>query len=144
LDRPQYAYSEARGQYDSKGILEHLVRAGPAEGVRLLGVTQVDLFVPILKFVFGLAQVGGTGAVVSTHRLRPEFYEEPSDGERLLQRVEKTAVHELGHTLGLIHCRRPLCVMHSSTDVESTDQKGPDYCPTCRELLQWHLERCRP
>ena len=48
---------------------------------RVLGVTDVDIFASHLTFVFGEAQCPGRAALISTHRLRPEFYGEPSDPE---------------------------------------------------------------
>jgi predicted Zn-dependent protease len=45
----------------------------PADAVRILGVTEGDLAIPTLKFVFGQAQLDGPVAVVSLARLRQEF-----------------------------------------------------------------------
>jgi archaemetzincin len=138
---PRFAYDERRGQYESKGILKDLIACCPERSFRFLGVTDVDLFVPILTYVFGLAQMDGPCAVVSTHRLRPQFYGEPPDSERFLERVEKTALHELGHCLGLTHCRDRRCVMYSSTRIQDTDFKRTAFCPTCLDLFRWQLER---
>jgi len=136
---PEYAYNVARCQYDSRVILKRLIQSCK-DDTRLLAVTQVDLYVPILKYVYGLAQVGGRCSLISLHRLCPEFYDQPSDPALLLDRAEKTAIHELGHTLGLTHCRYQRCVMYSSTSIENTDFKNPDFCPTCFELFKWYLE----
>ena len=139
MGTPQYAYDEKRDQYNSKLIVKRLLKTCHKDILALMGVTQVDLYVPILKYVYGLAQLNGQCSVISTHRLRPEFYGQPSDTDCLLSRVEKTALHELGHCLGLTHCRDPRCVMYSSTKIEDTDAKKANYCPTCSELFQWHL-----
>ena len=66
---------------------------------RLLGITQLDLYIPILTFVFGEAQLGGASAVVSYHRLQQEFYGLPQDRDLLANRLLIESVHELGHTL---------------------------------------------
>lgn len=142
LEHPKYAYDYGRCQYDSRLILKRLLRCCPEDTTRFLGVTEVDLFVPILRFVYGLAQLDGRCLLVSVHRLRPQFYNLPPKGESLLSRVEKTALHELGHTFGLTHCQDRYCVMHSSSRIEDTDTKQPAFCPTCRELFRWQLERC--
>ena len=138
---PQAAYDKKRAQYNSKLIVKQLLKTCSKDVLALMGVTHVDLFVPILKYVYGLAQLDGQCSVISLHRLHPEFYNQPSDPERLLSRVEKTALHELGHCLGLTHCRNPRCVMYSSTKIEDTDKKNAHYCPTCSELFQWHLRK---
>lgn len=141
MENPKYAYDERRSQYNSKLILQHLIKFCPHEALGFMGITHVDLFVPILKFVFGLAQMEGQCSIISTHRLRPQFYDQQPDPSLFLARVEKTALHELGHCLGLTHCRDRRCVMYSSTRIEDTDSKQSDFCPTCIELFQWHLDR---
>ena len=141
LEEPGYAYNEKRCQYDSKLILKHLIGDCPHDTLRLIGVTHVDLYVPILKYVYGLAQIEGSCAVISIHRLRPKFYQQPSNQGVLLSRVKKTALHEMGHTFGLTHCRDRGCVMHSSTRIEDTDYKQSTYCPSCLDLFHWYLER---
>lgn len=64
----------------------------------LLGITRVDLYVPILKYVFGEEQMEGPCALVSLHRQRQEFYGLDRDDALLSQRVVKESVHELGQT----------------------------------------------
>lgn len=139
LENPAYAFDATRSQYDSKTILKRLKRLDNPRSLKILGIADVDLFIPILKYVFGLAEIHGQCAVISLVRLRPQFYDAPPDSELFLARLEKTALHELGHTFGLTHCRDRRCVMCSSTRIEETDAKGLDFCPTCRELLTWHM-----
>jgi len=127
----EFAYNPARGQYHSTEILKRLLQDPPAESWRILGVTDVDLFIPILTFVFGEAQLGDTGALVSMHRLRPEFYGMPNDPELLRARLLDEALHELGHTLGLQHCPDYLCVMSASHSVERIDLKRAGFCKAC-------------
>jgi len=100
----------------------------------VLGVADSDLFIPILTFVFGEAQLGpadATAALVSMYRLRQEFYGMPPDPETLSARLLKEALHELGHTFGLRHCADYRCVMSSSPSVENIDLKLAQFCPAC-------------
>jgi archaemetzincin len=127
----EFAYNPGRGQYHSTEILKRLLQGPGREGWRILGVTDVDLYIPILTFVFGEAQLGDTGALVSTHRLRPEFYGMPKDPGLLQGRLLKEALHELGHTLGLQHCPDYLCVMSASHSVERIDLKQAGFCRAC-------------
>jgi len=128
-------YDPVRNQYNSTWILSQLLSEAPKEDCKILGVTSVDLFVPVLTFVFGEAQLRGRAAVVSSYRLRDELYGLPKNPERLRERLEKEAVHELAHTFGLVHCRRPECVMHSYTYAEEIDLKSKNFCSTCSVLL---------
>jgi len=135
LDLERY-FSVDRGQFNSTLILAGLLRRLPERGVRIVGLTRVDLFIPVLTFVFGQAQLGGAGAIVSTHRLRHEFYGLPPDQAGLLDRTVKEIVHEVGHTLGLVHCADYACVMHAATYVEDVDLKSRRFCLNCRAGLE--------
>jgi len=129
-----FAFDAARGQFHSTAILQGM--AALAEpGVRLLGVTSLDLYVPVLTFVFGEAQLEGRCALVSLHRLREEFYGLPASNDLLHERLTKEAVHELGHTFGLRHCHDWRCVMASAHGVERLDVKTADFCSACRAAV---------
>jgi archaemetzincin len=125
-----------RGQYNSSLILQQLIFKPPPDAEKILGVLDVDLFIPILTFVFGEAQLQGIGAVVSTQRLHNRFYGLPENTEVTSERLLKEAVHELGHTFGLIHCSQPKCVMNSSTYAENIDQKSAELCPLCQQSVK--------
>ncbi len=126
------SFAPERGQYHATLLLAALLRHLPEPSSRILGLTPVDLFIPVLTFVFGQAQLNGPGAVVSTHRLRNRYYGLPEDEGLLLERTIKEAVHELGHSLGLVHCTHYECVMHASTHVEDVDLKAPVFCSDCQ------------
>lgn len=133
---PAPFFDPARGQYWSTAILGQLAaQFENAPVARVLGVADVDLFVPVLTFVFGEAQLDGRCAVISLFRLREEFYGLPPNPALLLERAVKEAVHELGHTYGLRHCRDWRCVMASTHAVERLDLKEADFCPACRRVL---------
>lgn len=131
----EFAFDASRDQYASRPVIAALLASCPAGVERVLGITGLDLFVPVLTFVFGEAQLEGSVALVSACRLTNDFYGIPADGERLQERVEKEAVHELGHTYGLVHCLDSLCVMHSSTYVEEIDLKDVEFCAVCAHQL---------
>ena len=131
----QKAYNPARRQYHSTGLLASLYELPRAAGAKVLGITELDLFIPIFTFVFGEAQVGGSVALISTHRLHDEFYGLPGDGPLLLTRAEKEAIHELGHASGLGHCREYDCVMRFSNSVEEVDLKTCKFCQLCRNRI---------
>lgn len=132
-------YDTQRAQYNSTGIIGHLLDryrfADAAAPTKVLGVAGQDLFIPILTYVFGEAQLGGLVGVVSYYRLPNERYGLPADGRLFSERLLKEAMHELGHTYGLIHCRGLDCVMHISTYVEDIDTKPAAFCRDCEQKL---------
>jgi len=138
---PPYAYDKARRQYNSTLLLEYLALSKPRGYAKYLGVTDVDLYAGGLNFVFGEAVLNGEDAVVSLHRLRPEFYGEPGNRRLFEERVLKEAVHELGHTFGLTHCRNPECVMSFSNSIVDTDFKKAQPCLNCQVKLFKKISR---
>ena len=132
-----FALHRARNQYYSSAILQAM-QPLVEPGARLLAVTSVDLYVPVLTFVFGEAQLTGSCAVVSLHRLREEFYGLPPHDDLMRERLVKEAVHELGHTFGLRHCDDWRCVMTSSHAVELLDVKGAEFCFLCGRVVAQH------
>jgi archaemetzincin len=131
---PAPALSPARGQYDSTRLLIEMKRQFP--GALVVGATECDLFIPVLTFVFGEAEMPGRVAIFSTHRLREEFYGLPPNRELLLARAVRELRHEYGHLHGLAHCRDWACVMSSSHSVERVDAKSDAYCRECQERLR--------
>lgn len=133
------AYRPRRGQYFATPILEELKQNIPEDAEKVLGILDVDIFVPVLNFIFGQADLGGKVALISLTRLREEFYGNRKNKKLFLERALTEATHELGHTFGLRHCDNPKCVMRFSNDVRDTDIKGADFCEQCREKLEIKL-----
>jgi archaemetzincin len=129
------ALDAGRRQYSAAKMLELLSALPADEGVKRVGVTPLDLFLPVFTHLYGYAQLGGQVAVVSTFRIRPEDGQPP---ELLLERTAKEVLHELGHTMGLVHCPAPWCAMHPSRWPEEIDLKDLAYCPPCAHVVVGH------
>jgi archaemetzincin len=132
---PAFAFHRERRQYHSSEILHAMQDIVTPHTWRVLGVAAVDLYIPILTFVFGEAQMGGPCAVVSLNRLRQEFYGLPADRNLLTHRLKKEALHEVGHTLELMHCEDYQCAMSPSHAVEWIDLKESSLCGACQERV---------
>jgi archaemetzincin len=132
-------FDPARRQYNANNLLKYINSIAGSNVLKAIGLFRVDLFIPILTFIFGQAAYKGNAGVVSVYRLRNEQYGLRPDDRLLLERLRKVVIHELGHTFGLIHCLNPECVMRSSTYVEDIDQKTLHFCNNClKELHQAH------
>ncbi|MBS7615837.1 archaemetzincin family Zn-dependent metalloprotease [Candidatus Bathyarchaeota archaeon] len=139
---PEEAFDKLRSQYCSD-ILLNAIRSYAEKARtlnRVLGVVDVDIFVPGLNFVFGEADCPGKAALISLWRLKPEFYGLPCNMEVFVDRSTKEAVHELGHTLGLEHCVNPFCVMYFSNSIFETDRKKSLFCNKCYVKVQTFME----
>ena len=136
MDVSQF-YNPGRRQYDADLMLEAMAARAPEGYLKYIGIFHGDLYIPILTYIFGQAQLNGLFGIASLYRLRNELYGLPENVDLMLERFGKVVNHELGHTFGLIHCLHPGCIMRSSNYVEDLDQKGKRLCKECsKQLLQ--------
>lgn len=140
LDLSEF-YDPTRRQYNGARLINQVESTFSSDTTKTIGLFNVDLFIPILTYIFGQAFLKGRTGIASSYRLSNERYGMKADDSILLERFEKEVVHELGHTFGLIHCHIPTCVMRSSTYVEDIDQKEPHLCPACRNEYNKTLKR---
>jgi archaemetzincin len=128
-------YDPGRRQYNGIKLLKAVDSLFLSESIKILGLFNVDLFIPILTYIFGQAYLKGRSGIVSTYRLKNELYGMRQDENLLYDRLRKVCIHELGHAFGLIHCHSPACVMKSSTYVEDIDIKSHKLCIKCRNEI---------
>lgn len=138
IGAPDLEFDPRRGQYSAPGVLKKVLAAIPGQVDKMLAVTSRDLFIPMLSFVYGQAQLNGRSAVVSLARLRQEFYSLPPNAVVLAARARKEAVHEAGHLYDLVHCDTPGCAMSLATNVRQLDLKSDALCTACGALAWEH------
>lgn len=129
-------FDSVRKQYNGNKLLSYVDQLAGNESGKFIGLFNVDLFIPILTYIYGQAYLNGKSAIASAHRLSNERYGLIRDESVFLSRLIKEVNHELGHCYGLIHCRTAGCVMQSSTYVEDIDQKNTHFCDECKVILQ--------
>jgi archaemetzincin len=134
LDLSEF-YDPTRRQYNGFKLLKEVDKIYSSDSCKTLGLFSVDLFIPILTYIFGQAFLNGNTGIASLYRLSNERYGMSTNDKYILDRFIKEVIHELGHTFGLIHCHIPTCVMRSSTYVEDIDQKNSNICHKCRDLI---------
>jgi archaemetzincin len=132
IDIPTTAYNQKRGQYLAPVLLDIVKKTGMLQGEKVLGIADIDIYAPGRAFIFGQAETMLDAAVISLCRLRQEL---PPDYDLFLDRAIKEAVHELGHTLGLDHCSKDICVMHFSSSLHDVDIKSTSFCSNCQPKL---------
>jgi len=140
IENIDFALDSGRNQYHSTSVLQQLEQSAPSFAIKVIAITKVDLFIPILTHVYGEAQLGGKACVVSTCRLR-DHITAPNPDIVFIQRIVKEAVHELGHTFSLRHCREHACIMHYCRTGLDVDRKSDQLCRYCRILLDDELKK---
>lgn len=135
LTNIEFSFDPRRNQYHSTAILQKLSDQVPPHGLKVVGIADVDLFIPILTYVFGEAQLGGKACIVSSYRLseRGSLHRGEVD---FPGRLAKETIHELGHTFKLKHCQQRGCVMHYARSVDDVDYKSKALCRHCRILME--------
>jgi archaemetzincin len=134
LDLSEF-YDPARRQYNGTSLLKKVDTAFGSDQEKMIALFKVDLFIPILTYIFGQAYLKGRSGIVSVYRLSNERYGLKADDKILADRFRKEVIHELGHMFGLVHCSDPICVMRVSTYVEDIDQKNHNLCSSCKNNL---------
>jgi archaemetzincin len=137
---PQEAWYPPRRRYRADRILDFLrghLDSEP-ETTRVLGLTAVDISTTKGRHedwgVFGLGDLGGRACVISSYRLSERGRRHD---ELVTFRVVTTAVHEVGHTLGLTHCDDPRCVMRDAEgSIRTVDTSDGRLGPICRERIE--------
>jgi archaemetzincin len=139
LQNVDFAFESSRNQHCSTPILEKLAGLAPPRAVKILAICSMDLFIPILTYVYGEAQLGGKACIISTHRLKEGLG--TGQPEIFIQRVVKEAIHELGHTFNLRHCEDQTCCMHYCRTVKDVDRKTQELCRYCKVLVEDEMKR---
>ena len=116
-------------------VLKYLSENIPEDTYKTLAITDLDLYSPIFSCLYGEAQLGGKCALVSIFRMRQEYYNLRPDRELFLARCEKEAIHEMAHTMGLLHCNDINCIMFPSASIIDTDVKSNSFCPVCQPQI---------
>ncbi len=138
---PESAYHPVRRQYNAISILRDLRAGNDSNDVRLLGVVNVDLFIPILTYVFGEAQMEQSCAVVSLQRIRYRKDGANAPLSLYLERAAKLAVHEVAHTFGLPHCTEADCIMKFLPDLDALDDQPLVLCRYCALEISERTDR---
>lgn len=113
------AYHPKRAQYDADILIKHLLNSKTKETA--LWVIDKDLFCKGMNFIFGFA-IYHSGALLSLFRLSSSVL------------VEKEAIHEVGHVLGLSHCSNN-CVMQFSNSLWEAKSKPSYLCDECKRKI---------
>jgi len=140
---PVDAFQHHRQQFDASLILQYLAQLPHFRHSRIVGLTNVDLCIPILTHVYGQAEVGGRVVVISIARLRQNEDGTNAPLDQYYERVAKVALHEIGHTLSIYHCDDPHCLMHYSPRVRHLDEVELFFCERCDFILRENLRSVR-
>jgi archaemetzincin len=131
---PRRAYYPKRARYRAEKLLAHLDETH-AGAFRVMGLTATDISTTKGTVedwgVLGLASMDGRACVLSAFRCRRSA----RSAAHAVERLGKTAVHELGHTFGLEHCPEKGCLMADGQGTVLTTDGETDLCVECRRKL---------
>ena len=136
MKNPSYALDKQRLQYDVGPILQYLESRSFTSVDKVVGILDVDLFVPVFTHVFGEARKGGRVALISIFRLRENPMDTINDSAITLERAAKVALHELCHLYDLTHCESSQCLMYFSGSLSDLDQSSFNLCRYCKQFFE--------
>lgn len=136
LPLPRKTFNSQRNQYNALDILKFMQSRNLSSSAKILGVANVDLFIPIFTYVFGEAQLEQSCALVSLWRLSRNRDGSSAPLPLFLERAAKLAVHELAHTFNLPHCKEEDCIMKFLPDLQAVDEQDLILCRYCSIFLE--------
>jgi archaemetzincin len=139
---PSNLFDNSRNQYLSDKLLSWLQQTlKPSTDTKVLAVCDFDAYFGKFNYCFGEAIIGGNVSAIYLKRLLPTNSNNNGDPQILFQnRIVKEAIHEIGHTFGLRHCTRDLCIMFKSKTIADTDKKCKGFCGPCLNILAAHFQ----
>jgi len=141
---PPDTLDPGRLQYNAASLIQAIEAIPLKDYFKVIALFDVDLFIPLFTHVFGEARQNGRVAIVSLFRLESHADGSSPPSDRVLERVAKIALHELGHLLNLLHCDDDRCLMNFSGGVDTLDQTTFNFCRYCRTALHRALRQGGP
>ncbi len=138
IEPDRRAWRPKRRQFEAESLLKQLHKNAPTDAFAVAGFLTEDLYTDDDDFVFGLAREDLAAGVFSLARLSERYRGQPK-GATLEQRTLTTAVHELGHVLGIDHCLAYQCVMNGSNSLEESDRQPMHLCPVDLQKLRLNI-----
>ncbi|MDX8550956.1 archaemetzincin [Methanospirillum sp. J.3.6.1-F.2.7.3] len=131
-------FDRTRNQFDASEILTCLDIFSRRNGEKnlILLVIGDDIYRQNTRYVFGLSRPATGTAVISSARLKNEYWGLPSDEMMLVDRLSREGAHELGHLLHLDHCDNPSCIMANPLTLDDLDNKKSMLCHLCLGKIQ--------
>ena len=146
VDMPLPFQNLTKGErYSADSILTWLSSRKSDSVSILVGLTSEDIYIadkdenghirkPVSKYavwgILGLGDCPGSVCVISDARFRL------SSGNKYNHRLKTIVIHEIGHNLGLPHCKSPHCIMNDANEqIATVDSSGSDFCESCKKIL---------
>ncbi len=128
LPQPAFAFNKDRKQYHTTAIMRRLLTVKDTGAPLIMGIADVDLFVPDSPFVYGEADREARVSVMSLWRLKGE-------GDAWKRRTFVEGVHQAGHLIGLSFCEDARCAMFLATTITDAERRQLHLCSNCRNEL---------
>jgi archaemetzincin len=144
---PGHAFINQKSpRYRADSLLVYLKKIKPDTLQIIMGITSKDISFtkrdargkvkePAATYtdwgIFGLGYRPGPASIISTYRLHH------SNQQIFYDRAIKVCMHELGHNVGLPHCKVAGCVMSDAAEsIKTVDAVSRDFCSSCSKRIR--------
>jgi predicted Zn-dependent protease len=107
--------------------------------LKYLGICNLDTYTTGSNYLFGTASAKGYG-IISYTRFSAEFYEDPPNRTRLIDRTLKQALSSLGFMYNIERCSIPTCPRTYPNNLKEHDAKSTELCSKCKEAFEKALK----
>jgi archaemetzincin len=147
LAMPEDAWYAPRKRWRAEKILAALDRRDWGPAWRVAAITEAPISTTKGSVddwgIAGLGSIDGLSSVFSGYIFRGIKKRDPAEYRRF---IDNLVLHEVGHTLGLLHCPLDRCIMADAHGdaIKSARASINEFCPRCYARIKQHLKATEP
>lgn len=144
MELPADAWYAPRKRWRAEKILDALDRIDRDDVSRIAAITEAPISTTKGEIydwgIAGLGSMGGKSSVFTSYLFRKHKTKQRA---KYLREMEGLVLHEIGHTLGLPHCPREICLMADAKGnaIKAAELSNGEFCEACAAKIRRFLRK---